>query len=306
MKISIIGAGNVGSTLAMRIAQEDLGNIALIDIAPGLAAAKQFDIDDSRNILKADFNIKGSENIGDIHGSQIVVITAGLTRKPGMTREDLLLKNAQIIKNLSLEIKNSAPKAIVIVVTNPLDSMTYLCLKTTLFKSSHVFGMGASLDAARFANLISQELKVASSDIEAMVIGSHGETMLVLPRFTNIKETTLDKTTTSSKVEELVKRTKLRGQEIVSLLGSGSAYFAPSASIAELIRAIHFNQKRTLPVSAYLNGEYGIKDLCIGVPCVIGENGIEEIIELNLHSHEKAELQKSSLSLAEINKRIVN
>ncbi|MFA4843106.1 MAG: malate dehydrogenase, partial [Candidatus Omnitrophota bacterium] len=233
MKISIIGAGNVGGLAAMRLAQEGAGDIFLIDIAPGLAKAKAFDMDDARSILKLNYNIIGTDDIRAIKDSDIVVVTAGMSRKPGEAREDLANKNAAILKGVCSGIKELARSAVVVIVTNPLDLMTYFALNALGFKSNRVFGMGSSLDASRFANLIAQELKVPVIDVEAMVIGIHGEGMLPLPRFTNIKGVTLDEFLSAEKIQGLIKKTVQRGAEIVSLSVSGSAYFAPSAAICD-------------------------------------------------------------------------
>jgi malate dehydrogenase len=287
MKISIIGAGNVGSTTALRLAQANFGEIVLLDKVPGLAQGKAYDLEDARYTLKSDYNIRGSENIEEIKKSDIVVVTAGLPRKPGMTREELLAKNADILKDICLNIKRLSPEAILIIVTNPLDLMTYLALKLTGFKPAKVLGMGLTLDAARFANLISKELNIPNTSIEAAVIASHGEGMLPLPRFTTIKGLPLQKFLDEGQIKDLIQKTIQRGAEIVSLLGSGSAYFAPSAAIANLVEVIVKDEKRTLGLSAYLNGEYGVKDLCLGVPCRVGKKGIEKIIELELNQQEK-------------------
>ena len=288
MKISIIGAGNVGSLTAMRLAEQGIGDIVLVDIVQNLAQGKALDLEDASPILKYNYNIRGTDDIKKIKGSDIIVITAGLTRKPGMSREDLLNKNAKILKSVYLNIKKLVSHSIIIVVTNPLDLMTYLALRITGFKPHKVFGMGISLDTARFTNLISQELNIPNTDIEAVVIGSHGEGMLPLPRFTNIKGVALDEFLDDKKIEALVKKTVERGRQIVSLLGgSGSACFAPSAAIASIVKIIAKDEKRTLGVCAYLNGEYGVKDVCLGVPCRLGREGIEQIIELDLNRQEK-------------------
>lgn len=304
MKISIIGAGNVGSLTAMRLAQEGLGDILLVDIAKGLAHGKALDLEDARPILKYNYNIAGTEDINKIKDSDIIVITAGLTRKPAMTREELFDKNAQILKDISLSIKKSAPHCVVIVVTNPVDLMTYFALKTTGFNPAKIFGMGISLDAARFANLISQELNIPHTDIEACIIASHGEGMLPLPRFTNIKGVILDEFLDDKKIEALINKTLGRGLEIVSLLGSGSAYFAPSAAITQIVKVIAKDEKQTIGVCAYLNGEYGIKDVCIGVPCRLGRSGIEKVIELDLNKEEKEKFIKAAQSLRQLIKQL--
>lgn len=288
MKISIIGAGNVGGLTAMRLAEAGFGDIVLADITKGLAQGKAFDLEDAGSILKFNYRIQGTEDIGNAKNSDIIIITAGLTRKPGMTREDLLNKNAQVLKDVCLKIKKISPQSIVIVVTNPLDLMTYLALKITGFKYNKVFGMGIGLDTARFANLISQELNIPNTDIEAWVIGSHGEGMLPLPRFTTVKGLGLNELLEDEKIKVITKNTVDRGREIVSLLGSGSAYFAPSQAIATIVKIIVKDEKRMLGVSAYLNGEYGIKDICIGIPCRLGKEGIEKIIEFDLNKEERA------------------
>jgi len=299
MKITIIGAGNVGSLTAMRLAQEGVGEIILLDIVKGLAQGKAFDLEDARPILKYDYQIEGTDEINKIKDSDIIVITAGLTRKPGMTREELLNKNATILKDICLNIKKLAAHSIIIVVTNPLDLMTHFVLKTTGFRRNQVLGMGISLDTARFANLISKELNIPNTDIEACVIGSHGEGMLPLPRFTNIKGIKLDEFIDEKKIETLVDKTLTRGAEIVSLLDSGSAYFAPSAAIATIVKAIVKDEKRNLGVCACLNGEYGLNDICIGVPCRLGRQGIEKIIELDLNKEEGGAFLKSAANLKE-------
>jgi len=297
MKIAIIGAGNVGSLTAMRLAQENIGDIFLVDVLKGLAQGKSLDLEDARPILKYDYNIQGTDDIDAIKDADIIVVTAGLTRKPGMSREELLNKNAEIVKDVSLNILKLAAHSLVIVVSNPLDLMTYVVLKTTAFSRNRVLGMGISLDAARFANLIGKELNIATAEIDACVIGGHGEGMLPLTRFTRIKGVALDEFIDQKKIEDLINRTLNRGAEIVSLLGSGSAFFAPSAAAASLVKTIVKDEKRTLGICAYLNGEYGLKDVCIGVPCRLGKAGIENIVELDLNAKEKEAFLKSAANL---------
>ncbi|TRZ95136.1 malate dehydrogenase [bacterium] len=294
MKISVIGAGNVGSLTAMRIAQENLGEVVLYDIVKGLAQGKACDLQDSRGILKNNYIIRGTDDIAQISASDIVVITAGLARKPGMSREDLLHKNAEILKSLVLNIKKSSPDSILVIVTNPLDIMTYLALKISGFAKHKVLGMGVTLDASRFANLISQELNVPVSEIEPALLGSHSETMIPLPRLTNINGSSLSTRLSPNEISTLIDRTKNRGAEIVSLLGNASAFFAPSAAITDIIKSIARDQKRKLAVSVYLKGEYGINDLCLGVPCILGRDGVQEIIELDLLASEKSLLLESA------------
>jgi len=305
MKISVIGAGNVGSLAAMRIAQEGLGEVVLFDIIKGLAQGKAFDLQDSKWILKNDYKIQGTDDISGVRDSDIIIITAGLARKPGMSREDLLFKNAEILRGISLNIKGSSPDSIIILVTNPLDIMTYLALKTTGFARYRVFGMGISLDASRFANLISQELDIPANEIDACVIGSHGESMLPLARLTKVKGASLTTLLSPEEINHLISRTINRGAEIVSLLGSGSAFFAPSCAISDIVKTIVQDQKRKIGICVHLNGEYGINDLCLGVPCILGRRGIEKIVELDLTREEKAELLKSAEAIRN-NLKIVN
>jgi len=287
----------------MRLAQEAVGDIVLVDVVKGMAQGKAFDLEDCRPVLKNNYKIQGTDDINLIKDSDIVVITAGFARKPGMTREELLDKNARILKDICQNIKNLAKDSTVIVVTNPLDLMTYLVLKETGFKPQKVLGMGVSLDAARFTNIISRELNVPCTDIDTYVIGTHGEGMLPLTRFTNIKGVSLDEFSDDKKIESLISKTVNRGAEIVSLLGSGSAYYAPSAAIAAIVKAVVKDEKRTIGVCAYLNGEYGLRDICIGVPCRLGKSGIEKIIELDLNKQEKEALVKSSESILGLLKR---
>ncbi|MDD5108938.1 MAG: malate dehydrogenase [Candidatus Omnitrophica bacterium] len=294
MKISIIGAGNVGSLTAMRIAQDGLGDVLLIDVVKGLAYGKSLDLEDARPLLRYNYNISGSDDISRIKDSDIIVVTAGLARKPGMSREELLVKNAQILKGVCLNIKELAKQAIVIVVTNPLDIMTLYALKITGFGPSKLFGMGISLDTARFVNLIAGELNLPVTDIEALVIGAHGETMLPLPALTKVKGVPLDEFIHDEKIKTLVSRTVGRGAEIVASLGTGSAFFAPSAAVSAIVKTIVKDEKRIIGLCSYLNGQYGINDSCLGVPCRLGKNGIEQIIELDLSVDEKAKLIKSA------------
>ncbi len=299
MKITVIGAGNVGSLAAMRIAADGLGDVLLIDVVKGLALGKALDLEDARPLLKSNYSINGSDDISLVKGSDIVVVTAGLARKPGMTREELLAKNAQILKDVCLKIKELAPNAIVIIVTNPLDIMTFYALKITGFKPSKLFGMGISLDTARFINLISQELHLPVTDIEALVMGAHGEGMLPLPGLAKVKGVSLDEFISDDKINSLVSRTINRGAQIVANLGTGSAFFAPSAAIASIVKTIVKDEKRTLGLCSYLNGQYGIKDSCLGVPCRLGKQGIEQIIELDLSPDELAQLAKSAKAVAQ-------
>ena len=287
MKISIVGAGNVGGLTAMRILEEGIAEVVLVDIAKGLAKAKAFDLDDARYLIGHPNQIEGTEDFSSISDSDVVVVTAGLARKPGMTREDLLKRNYDILKEVAKHIKNYSPNSIVICVSNPVDIMAYVMLKETGFNKEKVLGMGAGLDTSRFANLIAKKLNVPTKSVNALVMGSHGQTMIPLPRFTTVDGKLLTELLDKKEVDELVKATKERGAEIVSLYGSGSAYFAPSAAILDICYAIVNNDYRIIPVACYLEGEHGVNGIYIGVPAKINRDGVREIIQIDLNEEEK-------------------
>jgi len=293
MKIAIIGAGNVGAMVASRAIDADLADVILMDIVPGLAKAKAMDISDARPIMNSRANITGAEDFLSLKGSDIVVITAGLARKPGMSREDLLKKNSEIIKAVSLEIKKYCPSSIVIVVTNPLDAMTYLVMKTTGFDPKKVMGMAGVLDTARFINILREKNKDIDQD-KFLMLGSHGDTMVPVSRSEKISD---------SVFKDASEITRNRGAEIIKHLGTGSAYFAPSASVFLMLRSIIKNKKKTMCVSAYLNGQYNEKNIYIGVPAVIDSSGIREVIEVKLTDKEKEQFRQSANQIREtINK----
>jgi len=296
-KVAVIGAGFVGGTTAMRIAESGLAQVILLDVIENVAKAKAFDLEDARYSVGVKTRVEGSGDMSLLANSDIVVLTAGLPRKPGMTREDLLLKNSEITSGVCQYVIRFAPKAIVIVVSNPLDVMTFLAYKKLNFQRNRVFGMGVNLDTARFANLISKKLKVDTKSIDALVMGSHGETMLPMSRLSLVQRKPLIKILSAGDVEDLVKRTKQRGAEIVSLYGSGSAYFGPSAAIFEIVQAILSGRSKEIPVSACLDGEYGLKDVAIGVPARIGKNGMEKIIEIKLEPNEKKLFEESAQAI---------
>lgn len=296
-KVSVIGAGFVGGTVALRIAESGLAQVALVDIAAHIARAKAFDLDDAKYSLGLDFYIEGSGDYASISGSDIVVVTAGLPRKPGMTREDLLLKNAEIMDGVCEQIKKHASGAIVIIVSNPLDVMTYLAFKKLGCSRNRVFGMGVNLDTARFANLIAGKLKISVKEVHALVIGSHGETMLPLPRLSMVGGKVLTDLLSVDEIGELVERTKKRGAEIVGLYGSGSAYIGPSAAIFEIVSVILSGQAKDVPVSACLDGEYGLKDVSIGVLSRLGGDGIEKIIPIELNADEQKDFSESAQAI---------
>ncbi len=293
-KITIIGAGAVGATAAQRIAEKELGDVIMTDIVEGLPQGKALDLLEAGPLLGYDSNIIGTNDYKDIDGSDVVVITAGIARKPGMTREDLLKINTKIITDVSQNIKRYAPDSVVITVTNPLDIMTYVSMKTTGFEPNRVFGMSGVLDSGRFATFIALELGCSVRDIKAMVLGGHGDTMVPLPRFTTVSGVPITELMPESTINRLVDRTINGGAEIVNLLKTGSAFYAPSAAVTNMVEAVIKDTKRILPVCAYLNGEYGKKDIYLGVPVKIGRIGIEEILELELTAEEKKALDRSA------------
>ncbi|MFH1189414.1 MAG: malate dehydrogenase [Candidatus Omnitrophota bacterium] len=293
-KISVIGAGAVGATLAQRLYESGLADVVLVDILKDVARGKAFDLTDAASIMRTEKSVIGTDDYGEIAGSDIVVITAGLPRKPGMSREDLIAKNAAIVKDVSARIAEKAPRAIVIVVTNPLDAMTYLAYKTTGFDKARVIGMAGVLDGSRFIALIADELKVRRSLVKTFVMGSHGDTMVPVISKTYVDGKPLASLLPADKIEKIVGRTRDRGAEIVSLLGTGSAYYSPSAASLRMIRAIMDDCGEVITASVYLEGEYGLNDICMGVPCRFDSRGAVEIVEFDLSEEERSEFSKSA------------
>ncbi len=293
-KITIIGAGAVGATAAQRIAEKELGDVVLTDIVEGLPQGKALDLMEAAPLFGYDSKITGTNDYKDIEGSDVVVITAGIARKPGMTREDLLKINTKIIREVSQNIAKYAPESIIITVTNPLDIMTYVTMKTTGFEPARVFGMSGVLDAGRFASFIAMELGCSVRDISAMVLGGHGDTMVPLPRFTTVSGVPITELIPEDTIRRLVERTVNGGAEIVNLLKTGSAFYAPSAAVANMVEAVIKDTKRILSVCAYLDGEYGRKDIYLGIPVKLGRRGVEEVIELKLTEDEKKALDRSA------------
>ena len=302
MKVAIIGAGSVGATLAERVLESGVADVILLDILKNVAQGKALDLLDASPVVGHEKNIIGTDNYEEIRDSDIVVITAGLPRKPGMTRDDLIAKNAAIIKDVSGNIKKYAPSAIVIVVTNPLDTMTYLTLKLTAFSKQKVMGMAGVLDGSRFIYLLADELKVPRRSIETFMLGSHGDTMVPVISKTRVKGKPVTGLVPKDRLDAIVKRTRDRGAEIVSLLGSGSAYYSPSAAVFKMISIILNDKKEMVVASAYLKGEYSLNDICIGVPCVLGRNGIEKVVELDMSEEEKKVFLKSAEAIKGLNK----
>ncbi|MCH7859542.1 MAG: malate dehydrogenase [Candidatus Marinimicrobia bacterium] len=295
MKITVVGAGNVGATTAQRLAEREIAEeIVLIDIMEGLPQGKALDIYESAPVLGFDTKVTGSNDYQTTAGSHIAVITAGLARKPGMSREDLLQKNSAIVGGVTDQLLAHSPDIIIIVVSNPLDIMCSVALAKSGLPSTRVIGMAGILDTARFRAFIALELGVSVRDIQALVLGGHGDAMVPLVRYTTISGIPLADLLDAQRIDALVDRTRKGGIEIVNLLKTGSAYYAPSAAAAEMVEAIVLNQRRQLPCSALLSGEYGLDGIYMGVPCILGKNGLEKIIEVDVTAEEAAALKKSA------------
>ena len=303
-KISVIGAGNVGSDLARRILERDLGDVVLIDIIEGLPQGKALDLTQAGAIEGYESKILGSNDYSDIDGSDMVVITSGLTRKPGMSRDDLLLKNAEIVGQVTEKIIRYAPSSKILMVANPLDAMTYLAYKKSGFPKNSVFGMAGLLDAARMRAFIAEEVGILKVDVEAMILGSHGDLMVPLPRYTTIERKPITELLSKEKIDKIIKRTVNAGAEIVKLLKTGSAFYAPAAAAADMVEAVIKDLKVVIPACVYLDGEYGLTDVCIGVPVKFGVKGVEEIVELELTLDERIALQKAAKSIKENIKKL--
>lgn len=301
MKITVVGAGNVGATCANVIAHKELANeVVLVDIKEGLAEGKALDMWQTAPINLYDSRITGSTNdYSKTAGSEVVVITSGLPRKPGMSRDDLIATNAGIVKTVTENIIKHSPNAIIIVVSNPLDVMTYCAYLTAKIDSSKVFGMAGILDTARYRAFLAEALNVSPKDIQAVLMGGHGDTMVPLPRYTTVGGIPVTELIDADKLEAIVDRTKKGGGELVNLMGT-SAWYAPGAAAAQMVEAIVRDQKRIFPVCALLNGEYGMKNIYLGVPVKLGKNGIEEIIELKLDEAEMNLLKESAAAVKQV------
>jgi len=293
-KVTVVGAGNVGATTAQRIGEAELADVVLIDIVEGMPQGKALDLAEAAPVVRADVEFRGDNDLAAMDGSDIVIVTAGLPRKPGMSRDDLLRKNAGIVGGIAEAVKRHAPDAFVILVSNPLDVMTWLTAETTGFPKNRVMGMAGVLDSARFSAFIAAELNVSVKDISAMVLGGHGDSMVPLPRYTTVSGVPITELMSQERIEALVERTRKGGAEIVGLLKVGSAFYAPSASVVSMVAAILRDEKRILPVCAKLEGEYGLNDVFAGVPAKLGAGGIEEIIELRLDPAEMKALRASA------------
>jgi malate dehydrogenase len=295
MKITVIGAGNVGATTAQRIADKELAEqVVLVDVVEGVPQGKGLDMWEAAPVEGTDTMMIGTNGYDETAGSDIVVITAGLARKPGMSRDDLLMKNAEIVGSCAQQAVAKSPNAIFILVSNPLDVMTYVTMKKTGLKREKVIGMAGVLDSARFRSFIAMELNVSVEDVTAFVLGGHGDSMVPLPRFSTVAGIPLPELIPAKRLEEIVTRTRNGGIEIVNFLKTGSAYYAPSSSAVQMVESIVKNKRRILPCAVWLDGEYGLKDTVVGVPVKLGKNGVEQIIEIKLQPDEAAALKRSA------------
>ncbi|HET9252214.1 MAG TPA: malate dehydrogenase [Candidatus Eisenbacteria bacterium] len=293
-KIGVVGAGNVGASAALYAAEAELGDVVLVDILEGVAKGKALDLLEAGPVRDYDSYVEGSGDLRALAGSDLVIVTAGLPRKPGMTRLDLLKANADIVRGVAEAIRTHAPNAIVIMVTNPLDVMTYLTYRVTGFPRERVMGMAGVLDSARFRTFLAEEIGVSVEDVQAMVLGGHGDTMVPLLRYSTVSGIPVETFIRKERLAEIVQRTRDGGAEIVKLLQTGSAFYAPASSAVQMAESILRDKKRLLPTAAYLDGEYGQRDLYLGVPCILGSRGVEKIVELELTAEDQAALAKSA------------
>ena len=297
-KIALIGAGQIGGTLALLAAQKELGDVVLVDIAEGVPAGKALDLAQAGPVESYNSTLTGSNDYAAIAGSDVVIVTAGIARKPGMSRDDLIAINAGVIKTVGEAIKNHCPDAFVIVITNPLDAMVWAMQKVSGLPASKVVGMAGILDSARFRTFLAEEFKVSVEDVSAFVLGGHGDSMVPLVRYSTVAGIPLPDLvklgwTTREKLEAIVQRTRDGGAEVVALLKTGSAFYAPAASAIQMAESYLKDQRRLLPCAAHLNGEYGVSDLYVGVPVIIGAGGVERIVEIDLDTEEKAQFDAS-------------
>jgi malate dehydrogenase len=299
-KVTVVGAGNVGATTAHWIAGAELADVVLIDIIEGVPQGKGLDLLEAMPIVKRDASVLGTQSYEDTANSDIVVITAGVPRKPGMSRDDLLNINYKIMSDVVTKVVKYSPNSILIIVSNPLDAMAQAAYKQSGFSRNRVIGMAGVLDSARFRSFIAKELNVSVENVTAFVLGGHGDTMVPLPRFSTVAGIPLPELLPKETIDRLVQRTRDGGAEIVKLLKTGSAFFAPSAAATEMAEAILKDKKKILPCAAYLDGEYGIKGLFVGVPCKLGANGIEDIVKIKLTPEEQAALEKSAGAVKEL------
>lgn len=297
-KIALVGAGNIGGTLAHLAGLKNLGDVVILDVADGVAKGKSLDLEQSSVVENFDAKLSGTNSYADIAGADVIIVTAGIARKPGMSRDDLMATNTSIIKSVAEGIKQHAPNAFVIVITNPLDAMVYVMQKVSGLPANKVVGMAGVLDSARMSLFLAREFNVSVEDVNACVLGGHGDTMVPLIRYSSVAGIPVPDLiemgwTTKTKIDEIVQRTRDGGAEIVKLLGTGSAFYAPASAAILMAESYLFDKRKVLPVAANLNGEYGVKDMYIGVPAVIGKNGVEKIVEIKLSAQEQTMFNRS-------------
>src|SRR5437868_12223299 len=299
-KITVVGGGNVGATAAQRLAERDYADVVLVDIVEGLPQGKALDLNQSGPVIGYEANMVGTNGYEETSGSDIVVITSGFPRQPGMSRDDLLAKNKEIVGGVAKQVAERSPDAIVIVVTNPLDAMCHVALDVTQFPRQRVIGMAGVLDSARFRTFLAWELGVSVRDVTGFVLGGHGDTMVPVVSYSNVAGVPIRQKISDGRIVEIVQRTRDGGAEDVKLLQKGSAFYAPAAAVAEMVDSIIHDQKRVLPCAALCQGEFGSDDLSVGVPVKLGADGIEEIVEIELSDDERAELAKSASAVEEL------
>ena len=305
-KVTVIGAGHVGATAAQRLAEKELCDVVLVDIVEGIPQGKSLDLMEAAPVEKHDAKIVGTNAYDETAGSDIVIITAGIPRKPGMSRDDLISTNAGIVKSVTEEVARRSPDAVLIIVSNPLDAMCHVAYEASGFPKNRVIGMAGVLDSARFRTFIAMELNVSVENTHAFVLGGHGDTMVPLPRYSTVAGIPITELMAADRIDALVDRTANGGAEIVGLLKTGSAYYAPASSAVEMAEAIMKDKKKILPCAALLEGEYGYKDLFIGVPVKLGAGGVEDIVEIELTDTEKAALDKSAAAVEELKSTLKN
>ena len=305
-KVTVVGGGNVGATAAQRIAERDYADVVLVDVIEGMPQGKALDLAQSGPVLGYDSAVTGANSYEATANSDVVVITAGIARRPGMTRDDLLRTNMGIMSSVVSEVVAHSPDSILLIVSNPLDAMVYHAHKLSGFPKERVVGMAGVLDTARMRTFIAQELNVSVEDVQAYVLGGHGDTMVPLVRYTTVGGIPLEKWLPQDRVEAIVQRTRDGGGEIVSLLKTGSAFYAPSAAVLQMVDSILLDKRRILPAAAYLDGEYGVSGVFIGVPVILGENGVEKVIELELTEEEQTGFQKSLAAVNELVQAMAN
>jgi malate dehydrogenase len=299
-KVTVIGAGNVGATTAQRIAEAGLADVVLVDIVEGLPQGKGLDLAEAAPVVGHDARVTGTNDYAETAGSDVVVVTSGLARQPGMSRDDLLTRNAGIVRSVVLAAVQHSPDAVLIVVTNPLDAMCHVALDASGFPRERVLGMAGVLDSARFRTFIAQEIGVSVEDTHAFVLGGHGDTMVPLPRYSTVAGVPITELLPTDRVDALVERTANGGAEVVALLKTGSAFYAPAASTFEMVESILLDRKRVLPCAIHLRGEFGIDGLFVGVPAVLGRNGLERVFEIELTADERAAFERSADAVREL------